>query len=121
MTPSKYFLINETACRCHCGFDIQPGFLRRLDELREKVGHPLVLSSGARCVAHNKAVGGAEHSRHIQGDAADITLVPLTIKQRYNLLKAALEMGLTVGVRADIYHIDCRPGQPLVFTYGTKE
>ncbi|MDE6853830.1 MAG: peptidase M15 [Muribaculaceae bacterium] len=44
-----------------------------LDPLREAWGRPLIVSSGYRCPALNKAVGGSDTSHHLLGMAADIT------------------------------------------------
>lgn len=44
-----------------------------LDPLREAWGRPLAVSSGYRCPALNKAVGGSATSHHLRGMAADIT------------------------------------------------
>ncbi len=44
-----------------------------LDPLREAWGNPIVVNSGYRCPKLNKAVGGAPHSQHMKGQAADIT------------------------------------------------
>jgi uncharacterized protein YcbK (DUF882 family) len=114
---SKYFAKSETQCKDGCGMDVQPGFLKRLDELREKVGHPLTLTSAARCAVHNAKVGGAANSQHTHGLAADIDTLGLTARQRYGLLKAALELGFSVGVNKAFLHVDTRSGEPLVFTY----
>ena len=43
-----------------------------LDPLREWYGKPIVVNSGYRCLALNKAVGGATTSQHMSGQAADI-------------------------------------------------
>lgn len=43
-----------------------------LDPLREAWGQPIIVGSGYRCEALNKAVGGAAHSQHRLGQAADI-------------------------------------------------
>ena len=43
-----------------------------LDPLREAWGQPIIVGSGYRCEALNKAVGGAAHSQHKLGQAADI-------------------------------------------------
>lgn len=40
--------------------------------LRKNVGHPVRITSGYRCAALNKAVGGAADSQHSKGEAADI-------------------------------------------------
>lgn len=44
-----------------------------LDKAREKLGKPIFVNSGYRCVQLNKAVGGAANSYHLTGRAADIT------------------------------------------------
>ena len=46
--------------------------LNLLQPLRNKVQRPLVLKSGYRSPALNKAVGGAKDSQHLKGEAADI-------------------------------------------------
>lgn len=44
-----------------------------LDPIRAKWGKRIFVNSGYRCIALNKAVGGASNSQHILGKAADIT------------------------------------------------
>ena len=44
-----------------------------LDPLRQAWGRPILVNSGYRCGALNKAVGGAKTSHHLKGMAADIT------------------------------------------------
>lgn len=43
-----------------------------LEPLRQAYGKPIVVSSGFRCAALNKAVGGSRTSQHLLGQAADI-------------------------------------------------
>lgn len=45
-----------------------------LQPLRDRLDRPVVVSSGYRSPALNRAVGGAEHSDHMAGRAADITV-----------------------------------------------
>lgn len=42
------------------------------EDIRALTGHPIFVSSGYRCPALNKAVGGASKSQHMLGEAADI-------------------------------------------------
>lgn len=44
-----------------------------LDPLREAWGRTITVTSGYRCAALNKAVGGVPTSMHLTGNAADIT------------------------------------------------
>ena len=43
-----------------------------LDPIREAWGEPIVVSSGYRCPELNALVGGAKHSHHLLGCAADL-------------------------------------------------
>lgn len=45
-----------------------------LDPLREAWGGPINVTSGYRCSALNRAVGGAARSQHLLGQAADVTV-----------------------------------------------
>ena len=81
----KYFTIKEL-CRSptadrkgidnRCGSDIEANLTALEDyvlaPLREWYGKPIVVNSGYRCPALNKAVGGATTSQHMSGQAADL-------------------------------------------------
>lgn len=43
-----------------------------LQPIRDEWGKPIIITSGYRCPALNKAVGGAKASQHMYGQAADI-------------------------------------------------
>lgn len=43
-----------------------------LDELREYLGYPIIITSGYRCTRLNEAIKGDETSAHLTGNAADI-------------------------------------------------
>ncbi len=45
-----------------------------LEPVRVLAGQPVRVNSGYRCPALNAAIGGAEESQHLFGEAADITL-----------------------------------------------
>ena len=65
---------------------------RLLDPVRELRGGPLIVTSGYRCAALNSAVGGARHSHHMRGMAADITTGTAVDNRR--LFQAILASGL---------------------------
>lgn len=45
-----------------------------LEPVRERLGKPIMVNSGYRCLVHNKAVGGVANSQHMKGEAADIRI-----------------------------------------------
>lgn len=53
-----------------------------LEPLRKRVGR-VVVTSGYRCGELNKAVGGARHSRHLTGRAADIYVSDTAMCRKY--------------------------------------
>lgn len=70
---SKNFDSSEFACKCGCGYDTpDPELIRMLQAARDLYGKPMIISSGCRCIKHNRAVGGAANSAHITGKAAEL-------------------------------------------------
>lgn len=62
-----------------------------LDPLREAYGKPIIVTSGYRCEALNKAVGGSKTSDHMKGRAVDIVGTPNTKmenKRLFNLIQS---------------------------------
>lgn len=49
-----------------------------LQPLRDHYGQPVKISSGYRCQALNKAVGGVSNSQHMMGQASDIKITGVT-------------------------------------------
>ena len=54
--------------------NIQYGVQMVLDPLRRIIRSPIIITSGYRCSALNKAVGGVANSWHTKGNAADIRI-----------------------------------------------
>ena len=126
MSPTqltKNFNSNEFDCKCgKCHARINLDFVKKLQELRDICGFPLPIASGVRCATHNAAVGGAPASRHLYGDAADITWTQMDGTAKLCLIKMATRVGFTgFGIASTFLHLDMRAGDPVVWTYGTKE
>lgn len=51
---------------------ISPGIVSAMEQLRNTIGQPIIITSGYRCPERNTAVGGSSKSRHMSGDAVDI-------------------------------------------------
>ena len=58
--------------------------IERLNDIRERYNKKIVITSGYRCPALNKEVGGKPNSQHVKGQAADI-------KWDENLLKFIID------------------------------
>lgn len=106
LTP--HFSDGEFGSKDQPGRPFAPGWplLIVLEQIRAASRKPVVIVSGYRTPAHNRAVGGAADSRHLHGDAADIP--PGLVSPR-----DAVGYGATgVGVTADglwAVHVDVRP------------
>lgn len=93
---------------------MDPDFLALLDQCREIAGVPFIISSCWRSKEKNKKVGGAPGSMHLKGRAVDI--ICTVGDSRAKVMKAALGLGLSVGVMPNALHIDNRESQ-IVFHY----
>lgn len=66
------FARNDFQCPCGCGAQfLEPELAERLQTVRDKIGKPIKITSGYRCLSHNRKVGGSSSSRHLYGVAAD--------------------------------------------------
>lgn len=107
----RHFKMREFACR-HCGElppnGMNPVLLEKLDELREQLGAPVIVTSGYRCEYWNRVVGGVSNSQHRYGNAADIICDDVSYD---TLVTTAKEMGFDgVGVYYgdEFVHCDTR-------------
>lgn len=64
----------EIACRGTGALRIHEEALDRLQALRDRLGKPLIIRSAYRSPEHNRAVGGAPRSKHMDGMAFDIAM-----------------------------------------------
>jgi len=64
----------EIACRGTGQLKLHPEALDRLQALRDRLGKPLIVRSAYRSPEHNRAVGGAPRSKHMDGTAFDIAM-----------------------------------------------
>ena len=133
MNLSEHFTVEEFECKCGCGFRFpSQKLIDNLELLRAALGDkPIIPKSGNRCPPHNKAEGGAPHSQHIRGAAADIYVPGMTPAE---VMAVAETIGPVVGkpnevdgfgglgVGSTIIHVDVRPrksdGTRARWTYG---
>ena len=103
-----FFSRDEFNCPC-CGMNgMQDSFLGKLDIARGEAGVPFVITSGYRCVTHNKAVGGKITSSHMDGWAADIEAK--SSRQRYRIIRGLIKAKINrIGIGKTFIHADDDP------------
>ena len=109
----KHFNLSEFDCKCgkcsHKGEDMDIDFMIKLDRAREIAGDncKFIITSGARCLDHNKAIGGVSKSSHcnIPCNASDISATDST--KRFIIIQSLIEAGFTrIGIGKNFIHCD---------------
>lgn len=101
--PQEYIQSLRTLCE------------RVLEPLRAQVNEPIIISSGYRCPALNKAVGGAANSQHTRGEACDIYLPDTKKLREWFLLLMDGDFDQLIMERASKtsnhywIHVSCKP------------
>lgn len=117
-----FFTEEEFACKCgKCGpipddAKLAIGELvKNLNVLRAAVKSPITITSGFRCLAHNKAVGGASDSRHMKGQAADLQIAGKSPTFVHGMLEGLIAVHEIVdggvGVYGGFIHFDIGPSR----------
>ena len=57
-----------------------------LQPIRDKLKKPMIITSGYRCPALNRAVGGVTSSQHTKGQAVDFHINGMTIKETIDFI-----------------------------------
>lgn len=113
---TKNFDIKEFACPC-CG-EVVADFrlVAGLQSMRDVIGAAITITSGYRCPAHNKDVGGAANSQHLRGIAADIAvsgMAPITLLRSAETIPDFAGFGLG----GSFVHVDVRRGARVYWKY----
>jgi len=105
---AENFELSEFQCKCGCQtVKLCSTLLDRLQKIRTEAGRPVIINSGYRCSGHNRAVGGASGSQHLEGKAADFRIPGLSIQQQRQLAEKYFPDG-GVGFYNNFVHVDVR-------------
>jgi len=113
---SEHFRYTDFICPCCDMLKIVPGFyhhIELLETLYARLDFPFIVTSGYRCAAHNRSIGGAPRSWHLLF-ATDIAPVDLEGAEKESAVaameQAAREVGFGgIGRYEGHIHLDCRP------------
>lgn len=97
----------EFVCPCCGKMKVSEKLLKALNDLRNLVRVPLIVSSGYRCYYHNKRVRGAPKSYHLRGMAADLVCRTMTPSQLAEMAKQIGDFGF-VKIYQKHIHVDVR-------------
>ncbi len=120
--PSEHLSWAELACRDGSPYPLHWRMTRAVplaaafERIRELCGFPLVVNSAYRSFEHNRAIGGAGRSMHVEGLALDLhparggaaAMRKLTAAARAEY-DARRISGL--GIYPAFVHVDIRPGR----------
>lgn len=109
---SEHFRVREFACTG--GTDtifVSPDLVEVLERIRIHFGRPVIVSSGYRTEARNRAVGGAAYSQHKYGTAADIYIQGVAPAEVAAYAETLLPDSGGIGIYSGFTHIDVRTGK----------
>lgn len=97
----KYFKKSEFKHPDKMNFE----FIKILDQVREKFGHPLKITSDFRTDEENEKAGGKVTSAHLKGVAVDTSC--MDSRSRFDLVRSIIECGITrIGIGKTFVHFD---------------
>ncbi len=112
----KYFKLSDFDCQVTGENKMDPIFLSRLDELREKCGFPFIINSGYRSPKHHIEARKNAPGVHSIGVAADIRVN--NGFQRAVIIREAVRLGFTgIGVAKGFVHVDIRTSGISAWSY----
>lgn len=89
-----YFSDEELACPCGCDGEMDSTFMKKLVTVRQELNYPMVITSGYRCPAYNKSIGGVPTSAHTKGRAVDVSIVGMPEHKQVELLELAIQSNI---------------------------
>lgn len=114
------FSPREIACKGTGKVLVNEDALDKLQALRDRLRKPLILTSAYRSPEHNRAVGGAKNSMHMQGIAFDVRMDNHDPHEFEAAARAVGFTGFGYYPRSGFMHIDTGParswGQPWPLT-----
>ncbi len=101
----------EIACRGTDKLLLNTPALDKLQALRDRLGKPLIVLSAYRSPEHNRAVGGATRSKHMDGAAFDIAMSNHDPAAFEAAARAVGFLGFGFYPRTGFMHIDLGPAR----------
>ena len=101
----------EIACRGDSKLLVNDDALDKLQALRTALGKPMIVNSAYRSPEHNRRVGGAKASKHLEGTAFDISMANHDPAAFIAAARKAGFKGIGTYPRSNFVHIDTGPAR----------
>jgi hypothetical protein len=101
----------EIACRGTGKLLVNEQAPDKLQTLRDRLGKPLIVRSAYRSPEHNRAVGGATRSKHMEGAAFDIAMANHDPMAFEAMAREVGFLGFGFYPRSGFMHIDLGPAR----------
>lgn len=116
----RYFKDNDFKCKCGCGMDVTRDVKSLADMGRHICGFPWIVTSGARCEAHNIRSKGRKTSAHLKGLAVDVKFH--NSYEKFKIVETLIKLGVTrIGINEKFmfvhFDIDTTKPQEVLFKY----
>jgi uncharacterized protein YcbK (DUF882 family) len=109
---TQHFSSKEFTCNCKHSDCIEQKISKELvddlEKCRQEYGQAVIINSGYRCLKHNKEIGGANHSQHMEGKAADTRPKLLTTDTMDEWIKVLSGTFKAMGIAQSFIHVDVR-------------
>ena len=116
MQITKNFKLKEFECKGYeMPLEVYENIIKlsgELQILRDYTGRAITINSGYRSEAHNRDIGGVPNSRHLLGQAADITIESLKPAEVFRIIEDLIDLGQMLqgglGLYKTFVHYDIR-------------
>lgn len=105
------FSPKEIACRGTGNVLIDPDALDKLQALRDRIGKPMIVNSAYRSPQHNRRVGGAKNSLHMEGVAFDVLMSNHDPHKYEQAARAVGFTGFGYYPKSGFMHVDTGPAR----------
>ena len=106
---APHFNLSEFACPCCHRVMLHPRLLAKLLALRDVLERPIHITSGYRCFAYNRKVGGVANSYHLIGLAVDIKVKDINLIELLGYAEEVDFSGIGFYEKKNFLHLDVRP------------